>query len=752
MRLISCYIEGFGRLRKMEINFDEGLNCVVKENGWGKSTFAAFLRVMFYGFDGESKRNELENERKYYKPWTGDVYGGELVFQTGDRRYRFQRLFGAKKSEDEFALYDVETNMPTDDFSENIGEELFQIDSQSFQRTVYIGQNECGTWTTDGINAKIGNISDESADINNYDKACTRLKAVINGMSPTKKTGELYKQKKEISALKERVRKTGIVEARIEKLRDRRDSIVQMRAASSEYQHNVAEKNKAAEYFPVAIPEINELQGKIERAREYEKLKAHHEAVEMSEKDRRSYSELMHTYYPDRDRQSGEIHLPSDMEMDKCMVFWNDIKQNRLEINRLKRQLKNIMDDRPEDGVAEGNLAADDTSAKNGVARACILCAVTVFIVMVLLRAANLIGVHVFAIGLLISLMGVAAFIIMRNRCKSDDKKRSNLKKEHADDGMDAGEHSALYKDIQGMIAMDEQQIDINFAKIQKITDGYGMCLDLDDLDGSISGVRRLIDLQRKMHTDENAAENCNSAREELSLYIECLGFAPGEDLLSQLIEIQRRLEDYHSRCQALSDVPGVKELDRDEKEYQIDTSIDSRIAECDMEIAELTGELNEIKETAVQLEQRQPEFDSDLRKYELITRTYELLGQAKEIFTARYTAPVMKSFADYYTCITDRQEDMQMNADMDISYRDHGMYRDKKTLSAGLKDLTDICERVAMVDVMYPVERPVLIMDDPFVNLDDENMAGAKRLLSLLEEKYQIIYFTCSKNRVLLR
>lgn len=168
------------------------------------------------------------------------------------------------------------------------------------------------------------------------------------------------------------------------------------------------------------------------------------------------------------------------------------------------------------------------------------------------------------------------------------------------------------------------------------------------------------------------------------------------------------------------------------------------------MEIAALTGELNEIKEMAVQLEQIQPEFDSDLRKYELIARTYELLGQAKEIFTARYTVPVMKAFTDYHACIMGIQEDMQMNADMDISYRDHGMYRNKKTLSAGLKDLTDICERVAMVDVMYPVERPVLIMDDPFVNLDDENMAGAKRLLSLLEEKYQIIYFTCSKNRVL--
>ena len=56
MRLISCYIEGFGKLRKLEIKFEDGLNCFVKENGWGKSTFAAFLRVMFYGLDRKSTR------------------------------------------------------------------------------------------------------------------------------------------------------------------------------------------------------------------------------------------------------------------------------------------------------------------------------------------------------------------------------------------------------------------------------------------------------------------------------------------------------------------------------------------------------------------------------------------------------------------------------------------------------------------------------------------------------------------------
>ena len=75
---------------------------------------------------------------------------------------------------------------------------------------------------------------------------------------------------------------------------------------------------------------------------------------------------------------------------------------------------------------------------------------------------------------------------------------------------------------------------------------------------------------------------------------------------------------------------------------------------------------------------------------------------------------------------------------------------RDSQTLSSGLADILGVCVRVAIVDSMYQDEKPMLIMDDPFVNLDDRNMVGAVRLMSLLEEKYQIIYFTCSQNRVL--
>ncbi len=53
-----------------------------------------------------------------------------------------ERHFGDKKSgTDEFMIYDNTTKLKTDDFSSNIGEELFGIDMESFMRTVFIAHN-----------------------------------------------------------------------------------------------------------------------------------------------------------------------------------------------------------------------------------------------------------------------------------------------------------------------------------------------------------------------------------------------------------------------------------------------------------------------------------------------------------------------------------------------------------------------------------------------------------------------------------
>ena len=48
MRLLNCQIENFGKLQNLELDFQDGLNVFLRENGFGKSTLAAFIRVMAF--------------------------------------------------------------------------------------------------------------------------------------------------------------------------------------------------------------------------------------------------------------------------------------------------------------------------------------------------------------------------------------------------------------------------------------------------------------------------------------------------------------------------------------------------------------------------------------------------------------------------------------------------------------------------------------------------------------------------------
>ena len=85
MKLVSCHIENFGKLQDFDYSFDGEKSIIHEDNGWGKSTLATFIRVMFYGFIGENKRNITENERKRFKPWQMGTYGGNIVFSVNGK-------------------------------------------------------------------------------------------------------------------------------------------------------------------------------------------------------------------------------------------------------------------------------------------------------------------------------------------------------------------------------------------------------------------------------------------------------------------------------------------------------------------------------------------------------------------------------------------------------------------------------------------------------------------------------------------
>lgn len=221
MRLLGCYIENFGKLSDVSFSFGRGCNVVCRENGWGKSTLAAFICVMFYGFEEERSRDDLKNERKRYKPWQGGVYGGRLEFEANGETYVITRTFGAKEKDDRFELRKKETNLESSDYSERVGEEVFQLDRKSFCRTVFLSQNDCETEATDGINAKLGNLAEDTGDINNYESVNRMFSDLLNRMSPTRKTGSLNRMRDEIAGREETVRAGKGVERTMEEIRER---------------------------------------------------------------------------------------------------------------------------------------------------------------------------------------------------------------------------------------------------------------------------------------------------------------------------------------------------------------------------------------------------------------------------------------------------------------------------------------------------------------------------------------------------
>ena len=142
MKLIRLYAENFGVLHNEALDCEGGLNVFCRENGAGKTTFAAFLCAMLYGLPTSRKNDITENERKKYQPWQGGPMGGSMTFSVGEKTYRAERYFseGSSQKHDTFVLYDLADNSVSDDYSENLGLELFGLDAAAFERSAYLPQ------------------------------------------------------------------------------------------------------------------------------------------------------------------------------------------------------------------------------------------------------------------------------------------------------------------------------------------------------------------------------------------------------------------------------------------------------------------------------------------------------------------------------------------------------------------------------------------------------------------------------------
>lgn len=779
MKIISCNIANFGKLHDRTFSFEEGLNRMTEPNGWGKSTLTAFIKAMLYGFDGDNKRDELSSERKRYNPWQGGTYGGSMSFEAGGKRYLVSRTFGTRPAGDTFELRDLDTNLPSADLGENIGEELFKINSDSFARTVLIRQNESAlSGATDDINAKLGNISD-SMDLNCFATIESKIKDELNSLSESKKTGEIYKlksratetealirsdsdaedaaktitlrideNKAELDALKEEDHKlNGLREklALYEKKKTDRENYEHLLKEHSEKEASFLKAKAALGYTGTGNPgeDIAKLMGQISRLSELRRVQAGFELTEEEKAKLTDYRSRIPSFDETgrkADRLSADLIAGSAAKREQ--------RSREEEIGNLEFEYENV-----------------HTSRKR-------LLILLSFAMLLLFAGTGLTLVYILTeshpvllmAGLASGIVGWVLLIVYLFR-------NSKLKKHGAII------RSRIDRAAEEMAAVNEKEEAV-LAEVRELLNSAGILFDRET---AVSDLKRLYEecfdharLSDKYERfkKNDRTEECNELSSGIRVLFNDFGLKPDEaDQSAYVNSLTIKNAAYESEkglfddvCRRLSEFEkghDIRELSRDigeDPELSVtqirerQAGIDARSETLEEALKLDRNNLEALKERIGSLEDNvellaelKGEIEAKRERVSLLTDTMSYLSKAKETLTARYIGPLQRGFSEYYSVITGRDaEGYMMDANTELTVNEAGIQHSVALLSSGYKDLVGLSMRLSFSDAMYPGEKPMLILDDPFVNLDSVNYEGGLRLLDYVSEKYQVLYFTC--------
>ncbi|MBO5022144.1 MAG: AAA family ATPase [Clostridia bacterium] len=184
MKITKIYIQNFGKLQNITIDFQDGINQFCYENGYGKTTLSIFIKAMFYGMT--ASRENIKTERKKYTPWQGGTYGGYVEFESQNTPYRITRNF-AKTPEGDFCqLLNLATNKVVDLQGKEIGEVLFEIGRETFQTTAFFPQLNFAVTTNDETSANLLGLDKFKNDLANLKGAISQIKKKLTEVKKEK--------------------------------------------------------------------------------------------------------------------------------------------------------------------------------------------------------------------------------------------------------------------------------------------------------------------------------------------------------------------------------------------------------------------------------------------------------------------------------------------------------------------------------------------------------------------------------------
>jgi len=215
----------------------------------------------------------------------------------------------------------------------------------------------------------------------------------------------------------------------------------------------------------------------------------------------------------------------------------------------------------------------------------------------------------------------------------------------------------------------------------------------------------------------------------------------------AEIIGIERSFGDFNLLKTENEDVLTLNQKLKEIQDLYTKKSIELANNKAKMEMHE------EIASSFPDLESKKFELGEKINQseeeYKILTLTYKYLKLADENLKIRYRKPLQESLNKYYNYVSDIEKDVQIDIDLNVTIDESGVQKVVDYYSKGYQNLFEICKRFALTDVLFTGEKPFIILDDPFYNLDDKKLKSALELIKKLAKDYQIIYLVCHESRV---
>ena len=757
MKLIQCHIDNFGKLQNFDYKFTDGLNNLKEANGWGKTTFVTFIKAMFYGIPSSRKTNLDENERKKYTPWQGGNFGGNLEFEVQNKHYRIERQFDKSDKNDVFNLIDLTTGKKSHAYSSNIGIEIFGLDEAAFERSLYIPQKLLNANPNESITNKLNAIIHGTAESYSLETALANLDKKRKSLHNQNKTGSIQKIEQKINDIVAQIAELRHAESAIikheQQITSETDAIEKLTTAKQQIDSQIktynviAEKKANQSLLTNYVAAVEDCQTKIIAKQKI----INHSNTNLAEVEN----------YLAREADLTRLEMLRDTNHDRLPARRAELLEyfGGEKAVPTAEQVQTIATTIDQYNALKINVAPVQPTIKKTASNKLplVLLALAVVCViggMVVLKPAIIVAISLFVGGVVLLL--AAAFVYFRQMIKSQIGQPNAVN--YAQFQANQLQFTQLQNQIVAFIGRFEPD-ENNFSNAL-----YRIKLKIDEL----------TQIEQQLTARQSDDQTLNTQITQMNAMIENYlsgfnfpvhGWGRRERLdcvkhtlqtlneLTTELNIKQAALDQFKATNAIDDTAVIPDIDSLQVQAatlqnQIDEHKEIRARSQNL-IENLQNNLERLDDLETEKAHLETEREELNRQFTALKNAEKYLQSANDSLSAQYLAPMKNNLLKYLQLITGQNfQNLQLSTDFEISFNEDGFSREINYYSIGYQNAINLAMRLALIDTLFRTERPFIVLDDPFVNLDETKIDLAKAFLQKLGQTYQIIYLSCHSSR----